>query len=49
MEFKSGAVEGMAAMISKILILGAGGFMGRNLKEFLEKKKDLYEIYAPCK
>lgn len=48
MEFKSGAVEGMAAMISKILILGAGGFMGRNLKEFLEKKKDLYEIYAPA-
>lgn len=40
-------MEGMDIMKRKILILGANGFMGRNLKEFLEKEKDLYEIYAP--
>ena len=40
-------MEGMGTMKRKILILGANGFMGRNLKEFLEKKKDLYEIHAP--
>jgi GDP-L-fucose synthase len=40
-------MEGMGIMKRKILILGANGFMGRNLKEFLEKEKDLYEIYAP--
>jgi len=34
-------------MMNKLLIIGANGFMGRNLKEFLEKEKDLYEIYAP--
>lgn len=31
----------------RILVVGSNGFMGRNLKEFLEKEKDLYEIYAP--
>jgi len=48
MEFKSGAMEGMVKMTSKILIVGAGGFVGRNLKEFLGKEKNLYEIYAPA-
>ena len=47
MGFKSGAMEGMVKMMRKLLIVGAGGFMGRNLKEYLEKEKDLYEIYAP--
>jgi UDP-glucose 4-epimerase len=40
-------LEDRVKMMSKILILGAGGFMGRNLKELLEKEKELYEIYAP--
>lgn len=39
-------MEGMVKIMKKILIVGAGGFVGRNLKEFLEKEKDLYEIYA---
>lgn len=34
-------------MKKKILILGANGFIGRNLKEFLLQKKNTYEIYAP--
>lgn len=34
-------------MMKKILILGAGGFIGRNIKEFLEKENDTYNIYAP--
>lgn len=33
--------------MSKILIVGSNGFMGRNLKEYLDKEKNLYEIYAP--
>lgn len=40
-------MEGMVNMRKKLLIVGAGGFIGRNLKEFLEKEKDLYEIDAP--
>ena len=31
----------------KILITGASGFVGRNVKEYLEKKNEEYEIYAP--
>lgn len=34
-------------IMSKILIVGSNGFMGRNLKGYLDKEKDLYEIYAP--
>lgn len=34
-------------MKKKILIIGANGFVGRNLKEFLSKEKNIYEIYAP--
>ena len=40
-------MEGMVIMMSKILIVGSNGFMGRNLKGYLDKEKDLYEIYAP--
>lgn len=32
--------------MKKILITGASGFVGRNVKEYLEKKKQ-YQIYAP--
>lgn len=35
-------------MRKKILIVGASGFIGRNIKEYLEKETDLYEIYAPA-
>lgn len=31
----------------KILITGASGFVGRNVKEYLEKNNRGYEIYAP--
>lgn len=34
-------------MKKKILILGGSGFIGRNLKEYFEKKKDLYKINDP--
>lgn len=40
-------MEDMVKMKNKVLILGSSGFMGRNLKEFLENETDLYEIYAP--
>lgn len=29
-----------------MLIVGANGFIGRNIKEYLEKETDLYEIYT---
>lgn len=31
----------------KILITGASGFVGKNVKEYLEKNKEPYEVYAP--
>lgn len=37
----------MVNMKKKMLIIGANGFVGRNLKEYFEKEKNLYEIYAP--
>jgi len=40
-------MEDMAEIVKKILIVGASGFMGRNLKEFLEKESGSYEIDAP--
>lgn len=41
-------MEDMVKMMKKkILIVGASGFIGRNLKESLDEEKDLYEIYAP--
>jgi GDP-L-fucose synthase len=40
-------MEGMVIMKKNILLLGTSGFIGRNLKEFLNKQKDTYEIYAP--
>ncbi len=30
------------------MLIGGSGFIGRNLKEFLEKKEDSYEIFAPA-
>ena len=42
-------VEDMVNMRKKLLIVGASGFIGQNLKEYLEKEKDLYEIYAPTR
>lgn len=33
--------------MKKALIIGASGFIGRNIFELLKKEKDLYEIYAP--
>lgn len=40
-------MEGIDIMSKKILVLGASGFIGKNLKEYLEKNNDHYEIYAP--
>lgn len=31
----------------KILVTGGSGFIGRNVKEFLEQKKDRYQVFAP--
>lgn len=31
----------------KVLITGASGFVGRNVKEYLQQEKNEYEIYAP--
>ncbi len=42
-------MEGMVVMRKKILILGSNGFIGRNIKEYLEKNKHLYCIHAPTK
>lgn len=36
-------------MNKKILILGSNGFIGRNIKEYLEKNESSYEIYAPTR
>ncbi len=46
MEERSSTMEGVAIMRKKILVLGANGFIGRNLKEYLEPL-ELYEIHAP--
>lgn len=35
--------------MTKILILGGNGFIGKNLQEFLAKKKELYCIDAPTR
>ncbi|WP_425806397.1 NAD-dependent epimerase/dehydratase family protein [Desulfitobacterium sp. Sab5] len=40
-------MEDMVEKKKTILLVGASGFMGRNLKEFLEKENELYDIYAP--
>lgn len=42
-------LEGTCSMIKKILVLGANGFIGRNLIEYLEKNNDHYEIHAPAR
>ncbi|MCM0761003.1 NAD(P)-dependent oxidoreductase [Sporomusa sphaeroides DSM 2875] len=34
-------------MRKKVLMVGASGFIGQNLKEYLGKETDLYAIYAP--
>lgn len=36
-------------MKTNILILGSNGFIGRNIKEFLEKESATYVVYAPSK
>lgn len=33
--------------MKEILIIGSGGFIGRNLKEYLEKKSDKFHISFP--
>lgn len=33
--------------MKKILIVGASGFIGRNFKEYLNSKRDLYEVFSP--
>lgn len=48
MEERIRSVEGMVIMKKKVLIIGSNGFMGRNIKEFLDREKDMYEIYAPA-
>ena len=34
--------------MKNILIVGASGFIGKNLYEYLSKKKDEYNIFIPC-
>ena len=33
--------------MKKVLLLGGSGFIGRNLKEYLDQKKDLYSVETP--
>lgn len=33
--------------MTKVLILGGSGFVGRNVKEYLQKKNTQYEVFAP--
>lgn len=40
-------MEGVVRTMKKILLIGGSGFIGRNLKEFLEKKENSYYIFAP--
>lgn len=40
-------MEIVVKIMKNILILGEGGFIGRNIKEFLTKEKGLYHIQTP--
>lgn len=44
---KLNTMESMVQNMKKILILGANGFIGRNLKEYLELEHELYKIQTP--
>ena len=34
-------------MKRKVLITGSSGFVGKNIKEYLENQKEEYELYCP--